>query len=53
MRFDKASIYRKELERALDRGLVGRDAHQKATEEAEDVYWNLVDRGRQEAKDRE
>ena len=53
MRTDLASIYGREFEKALDEGLPQSEAMAIAKERAEEIYWNLVDRGRQEAKDRQ
>ena len=52
MRKDRASIYNCELEKLLDQGLSLEDAQQAAAANAEEIYWDLVDQGRQEAKDR-
>ena len=53
MRTDMASIFTRELEKALDDGLELTAATAQAKESAERIYYELVDRGRQEAKDRE
>ena len=53
MRTDMASIFTRELEKAYDKGLETREAVALAKVEAERIYWELVDRGRQEAKDRD
>ena len=53
MRTDIASIFTRELEKALDDGLELTVATAQAKESAERIYYELVDRGRQEAKDRD
>ncbi len=53
MRTDIASIFTRELEKAYDEGLETHEAVAKAKVEAERIYYDLVDRGRQEAKDRD
>lgn len=53
MRATRERIYRHELERLLNDGVDGKEAERLAAEYAEDFYWELVDRGRQEAKDRQ
>lgn len=47
------SIYRKELDKLLDVGLPEKDAELEAAMRAEDIYWDMVDAGRQAAKDKE
>ena len=41
-----------ELDKAYAEGFNGEEAERVACERAEDTWWELVDRGRQEAKDR-
>ena len=53
MRWTRDKIYEMHLTKAHDEGLDGKEAESVARERTEDDYWELVDRGRQEAKDRE
>jgi hypothetical protein len=52
MRTDKESIYKKLYQKAIDSGVPSNEAEIMAKKEADRIYWELVDRGRQEAKDR-
>ena len=53
MRWTRDRIYNMHLDLALAEGLGGKEAERVAADRTEDDYWELVDRGRQEAKDRQ
>ena len=48
-----SNIYERELQRLLNQGMEEQDAMQLASDNADEIYWELVDRGRNEAKDGE
>ena len=53
MRTDWPSIYERELQKLLNQGTPEREAIAWAREKADEIYWDLVDQGRQAAKDGE
>lgn len=53
MRKDWPSIYERELQKLLEQGTPEEEAIPEAQERTDEIYWELVDLGRQEAKDRE
>ncbi len=53
MRKDWPSIYERVLQKLLEQGTPEEEAIPEARARADEIYYYLVDRGRQEAKDRE
>ncbi len=53
MRKDWSSIYERELQKLLEQGTPEEEAIPEAQERTDEIYYYLVDLGRQEAKDRE
>jgi hypothetical protein len=51
MAFNWVKHYEDELERLANEGIVGNEAEKIATQFADNMYWERVDQGRQEAKD--
>jgi hypothetical protein len=45
--------YEQQLVRALDSGMPDVEAHTRAQDATDRYYWEMVDRARQEAKDRD
>ena len=52
-RYIWSSIYERELQKLLNQGTPAHEAIAWAREKADEIYYSLVDRGRQEAKDGE
>jgi hypothetical protein len=52
MAWTYSRIYNAAFERAMEDGLSQDAAERRAKDEADDAYFERVDRGRQEAKDR-
>ena len=48
-----SNIYERELQRLLNQGMEEQDAMQLASDNADEIYWELVDQGRNKAKDHE
>jgi len=46
-------FYEQELIRALDNGMPEAEAHAHAQDATDRYYWEMVDRAREEAKDRD
>ena len=46
-------FYKQELIRALDNGMPEAEAHAHAQDATDRYYWEMVDRAREEAKDRD
>lgn len=51
MGWTKFQIYTRELNKLLEDGVDYKEAERTATERAEEIYWDMVDQGRQVAKD--
>lgn len=47
------SIYDRELQKLLDEGWPEETVGQEATIRTDEIYWDLVDQGRQRAKDKD
>ena len=52
-RYTWSSIYERELQKLLNQGTSEKEAVAWAREKADEIYYDLVDRGRQEAKDKD